>query len=460
MTSAKFISAFAVVSLILMPSLFFGMNDFLVKTGDQTLQGELNLELLSSQPSWMVAGRHGLIESKKPFILSIFDRGIDNSLGRLAQINTEVDARLDKSTKLVAPIRAMFSDIDLTFIVRVILSLFAMLMTFDAVSGEKEQGTLSLVLSNAVPRHKVVLGKILGGFSALSLTLVLPLMIGLLALVFSYPTFLVHMSTDAWIRLGVMVSAYLVFLLVFFSAGLFVSSLCRHSATSFVALLTLWVLFAAIIPQLSLAAAERLLPYESYNVLQTRAFKEIGELHALRLQRFYENQGYGRAIRENRLPQLIADIMDAELDLQQEITDKYERQFRRQQDSQISFSTTLGRALSPTCALSFAVQSLAGTGWDRQREYLSQLREFQKAFRSYIVGAIESIRVDNYWDVFDALYRNKELDVDRRAVTFEFREESLAVVLSRCAWDMATLAIFAALFFAAAFVSFLRYDVR
>jgi hypothetical protein len=60
---------------------------------------------------------------------------------------------------------------DLMFIVKIVLSLFAILFTYDTIVGEKEKGTLKLALSNDVPRDRLILGKAIGGGMPLSIIL-------------------------------------------------------------------------------------------------------------------------------------------------------------------------------------------------------------------------------------------------------------------------------------------------
>ena len=45
------------------------------------------------------------------------------------------------------------SQVDWAFIIGYVLSLIALLFTFDAISGERERGTLRLMLANSIPRH-------------------------------------------------------------------------------------------------------------------------------------------------------------------------------------------------------------------------------------------------------------------------------------------------------------------
>ena len=67
------------------------------------------------------------------------------------------------------PLVLMFPVADLYFVVGVVLSLLAFFMSFDAISGERETGTLKLLLSYSVPRGAIILSKWVGGYLSLAL---------------------------------------------------------------------------------------------------------------------------------------------------------------------------------------------------------------------------------------------------------------------------------------------------
>ncbi len=66
-----------------------------------------------------------------------------------------------------------FTALDWSFIISVVISFVVILFTFDAISGERERGTLALMLSNSVPRGVILLSKFLGAFIAI----VIPMLI-------------------------------------------------------------------------------------------------------------------------------------------------------------------------------------------------------------------------------------------------------------------------------------------
>ena len=92
------------------------------------------------------------------------------------------------------------SQVDWAFIIGYVLSLIAILFTFDAVSGERERGTLRLMLANAIPRHTVLIGKFLGALVSVSIPFILAVLVNLL-LISTANT--VHLTAEAWGRLGI-----------------------------------------------------------------------------------------------------------------------------------------------------------------------------------------------------------------------------------------------------------------
>jgi ABC-type transport system involved in multi-copper enzyme maturation permease subunit len=469
-STLKFVVAFAVVVVLVISGLTLGSRNYLEQRGEVNKQRQLNQKTLESQFDWLNAGWAGVIESKKPYVLTTIDSGIDNSLGRLAYVDTLQDARLDESRNLISPILAVFGEVDITFVVKIILSLFVILLTYDAVSGEKERGTLKLTLANDVPRYKLLLGKIIGGFTVIAISFILPLLIGLAFLMSFYSQVLGDFTSDSWWRLLLIVVVYLLYLAVFFSVGIMVSSLSHRSSTSFVVLLVIWVVFATIVPRISLAASERLRPYESYTALQTKAYKEISEKRAEVIKDFLprfiqvRNRGMMQAFMggsqqqpaSNELSRMMTDFWRGLTDVQREVMDTYDLQYDRQQRAQIDLAESISRYLSPTSAMSFAVENLAGSGWVRQKEYVDQLRKFRNDFMDYIFSESEKVKFESMWDMMD----KQKLDVDIARISFNFQEESLGAIFSRTMGDMAVLIIMSLVFFAASFVAFIRYDVR
>ncbi len=155
------------------------------------------------------------------------------------------------------PLLKIFTSIDLSFVISVILSLFAVLLIFDSFSGEHEQGTMKLLLSSSTGRVHLVIGKFLGAL----LTLAIPLTIGFLEVMILW---ILHpglsLNASAWAGAGLIYFFSLVFLSSFLALALFLSLYAKESSSCLMYLLLGWVVVAILIPQGAEYAAEFLRP--------------------------------------------------------------------------------------------------------------------------------------------------------------------------------------------------------
>ena len=75
------------------------------------------------------------------------------------------------------------SKVDWAFVIGYVLSLIALLFTFDGISSEREHGTLRLMFANPIPRHTVLIGKFLGSLISISIPFTLAALVNLLIIV-------------------------------------------------------------------------------------------------------------------------------------------------------------------------------------------------------------------------------------------------------------------------------------
>ena len=153
------------------------------------------------------------------------------------------------------------------FIVKIVLSLFAILFTYDAIVGEKEKGTLKLALSNDVPRDRLILGKAIGGYISLLLPLLIPLLLSLLVLLIMPD---ISLGGQDWARLLLIFLMFFLYLSVFFSLGLFVSARTSRSSTSFLVLLFVWVIIVMVIPKAAVITAAQVKPIPSVHEITAK----------------------------------------------------------------------------------------------------------------------------------------------------------------------------------------------
>ena len=181
-TSPKFVFTFLLCAVLILLSVYTGITNYRAEQKEYNAAVALNKKNLESQPSYQALAGLGTKINRPPQVLSAIASGIDEAVGRVATVNIAYDPNLVDSKYESNPVFSVFGALDLTFIVKIVLSLFAILFTYDAIVGEKERGTLKLTLSNRVPRDRLILGKVIGGYISLLIPLIIPLILSLLIL--------------------------------------------------------------------------------------------------------------------------------------------------------------------------------------------------------------------------------------------------------------------------------------
>ncbi len=196
----------------------------------------------------------------KPPPLSLVNEGVGERFGIAAEAPgvfnpVRIFGRSQENFFLLS-----FSGFDLAHVIAIILSLMALILTFDAIAGEREEGTLRLVLSGSLPRDKLIVGEYLGSM----LTLALPLVVSLLIwLIISRFFRVISIDAEGWFRLSFILIASLILLSAFAWLGILISASTKLSSTSIMISLFVWVLMAVVYPDVSSWLATKIKPVET-----------------------------------------------------------------------------------------------------------------------------------------------------------------------------------------------------
>jgi ABC-type transport system involved in multi-copper enzyme maturation permease subunit len=185
---------------------------------------------------------------RPPEPLSILNHGLEGRVGTDFGVSVDTENTEATGENRGNEYLAIFSEVDLTVIVGVILGLLALLFTFDAVCGEREAGVLKLLASYAVPRWKFLLGKYLGSW----LTLMLPTAFACLAsLLVMGLTAHVRFGSQEFVRIGLIFLAYGIYLSLMLLVGLVISSFAQRSSLALVFVTFFWFFFVTVVPNLA-----------------------------------------------------------------------------------------------------------------------------------------------------------------------------------------------------------------
>ena len=335
-------------------------------------------------------------------------------------------------------------------IIGLVLSFVAILFTFDAISGERERGTLQLMLSNSVPRGAILLGKFVAAFLSIGIPFLIAALINLFLL---YTAGGVPLGANEWTRLGIILLIAVFYIAIFVALGLLVSSRITQSSISLMVLLLIWATWVVLTPSTLGSIATGLKPAQtSAEFEQHRSEQRDNLKKEYSYLRQLEFEGPTRSYPPTKGTQRWAEYVKREA----ELSERLNKEHLRDQINQIKFARSLTR-ISPASIVEYAIESLAGTGFSRHLQFLDQVNRFAPQFRAFISET----------DAADAesphIFGVKE-GMSDKPVHFEvipkFQDRaSLSSDFNAAAVDVLLLILFGVVLFAGAYLSFLRVDV-
>ncbi|MFC1525920.1 ABC transporter permease subunit [Candidatus Latescibacterota bacterium] len=265
--------------------------------------------------------------------------------------------------------------VDWTFIVRIALSFLCIVLAYDSISRERQQGALQLCLANPLPRSAFVAGRFLAHLAVLLLTLVVAALVSLLVLALGGT---VHVD-------GTILSAALLFLVgstlyisFFLLVTMAVSALVRDSGTALVAMILLWALLIVMIPQssylLSVHSDDYVGRWEdtAWSSMDATWDRLAQEGLIMRPRELAATDGYAV---EKQVARAIDEAEKEQWRANRETYERIVRQYR------MAWYINL---LSPGYAFQYATESFLGTGIIRYEDLLSQLWQYRQSLRDFL----------------------------------------------------------------------------
>jgi ABC-type transport system involved in multi-copper enzyme maturation permease subunit len=348
----------------------------------------------------------------------------------------------------------------LAFIISLILSFIALVFTYSSICGEKEAGTLRLMLAGSVPRYKVVAAKYLG----VMFTIGIPLCVGLLVnLVIVISSNAISTSPFDWLKILTIILLSFLYLSIFVLLGLFISSRTAHSANCMTVLLLVWVGLVILIPSFGKIISDA----SGKTPTQAELDRRLAEVKKQSLDdacsgKFGKNAGVFSSKHPERCnPPATARWKNAETNAENQV---FEGHLNKMMAPAI-----IGRRftrISPTVLFQCGCEIIVGTGLVRFNGLYQQVKEYKGNLREYIRSKdsedndslhliCASTQAVRDWKTMS----HKPVDFST-VPKFQERDLALGESLQLAIWDIGLLVLFNLVFFAAAFVSFLRYDVR
>jgi ABC-2 type transport system permease protein len=375
---------------------------------DSVFVGAWNAPRVSPPPSPLTV----LAVGQSDLVPSSYKLGLD---GRL-----EWQARGRVAQQLEHPLLLKASRFDLAFVMLYLYPLIILAISANMITGEKETGTLNLLLSQPVRLGVLVFGKV-GIRALLVLTFTVGISFGAFTIVGIAGEGGAVARVCAW---SIAVVAYGAF---WFGLCVVVNAFARSQAASALMLAVAWLAFLVIIPSAINAVATALYPVppRSEFLNASRAAEDSARtkrkaLVAAFLQQRPDIAAYGWTVETLGIgyplvPEAMPEAIEANeaLSMLQPVIARFEGQLAAQQ----RFVSSVG-FLSPAVLMQSILYDLAGTGRARHEHFLRQLNAFNETWNAF----------------FDIKPFRREMvnaaDYDRLP-RFHFREELVTDVLRR-----------------------------
>lgn len=363
----------------------------------------------------------------RPLPLHIIARGTGDIMARPVSAMRQLEASFNikynvgQERRQKELIFSLVDNVDPLFVIRLLLPILAMLLSYDFICGERQRRTLTQILSNPVMRRTMMTAKMLSGAITLLLVVVITSLVVLITL---WLMGIQLPDADFW-RLGVIVGAVYLYALFFLILGAFVSALTRSTDISILVCLALWCLFVLVSPGAVASIAEALSP--------------VPPAHQI----YAEKLGIERNMRGG-------DALEGSKESMREINKQalerisgVDADFFNSVSSQQSLAQSIG-LLSPSLSFDHIVTTFAAGSIEEEHELLRQMRAY---FR----------KVAQFDDVERDLFTRTKPD---ELPVFEYKPLTAGRLISLTIGQWAAIFLFALVLLLLSYLQFNRYDVR
>lgn len=459
--SLKFVISFSVCAVLILISFYVGATNYKINLEKYEAAKVENTRQMEGLTNWYSIQQHRVFLPPNP--LGTLVSGVSNDIGRTIEVNHRGELIPQDSKFNEEPIYAVFRFMDLNFIFGVVISLFAILLGYDAICGEKEHGTLRLSFANSIPRATYIVGKLIGSFLTLTCSLILAILTGCLLL----PLMGITLSGDDWVRLLLIIGTGLLYFGVFLTLSVFISSLCQKSSSAFLMLLVIWVLSVLIVPRASVLLAGRAVDVPSVDELAAQkssfAKQTWNEFNA-------SLNGYDTGPLDDMETVMGAfhkfmDSLSTERDdIINAYVDRLNETRRNKMMEQEKLAFAISR-ISPSAALSLSLANLAGTSSIMKDRFIQSAVDYRQTYNKFInekAGMVVAGGRMVIVKIGDDAEDEEEAEPINPAELPEYVYDPIPLneTISAAVVDIGILSLFNIIFFVGAFVSFLKYDVR
>jgi ABC-2 type transport system permease protein len=318
--------------------------------------------------------------------------------------------------------------------------LLILAVSFDLTAGERERGTLRMVLAQAVPLSSLVAAKA----TVRAIVVAVPPIVAVAATLAAAGG---PIDRGALVRAGLWLIAVIAYGLCWFGVSLIVNARGRTSSANALALAGVWLLLVVVAPTTVNLAASVLAPVPSrveFAIATRVATRDAVADGSRVLGHFLEDHPTASNVGRGGMQQyaLLQAARDADVERRlRPVLDRYQTAL----DAQRALVARL-RFLSPAMLMQMTLLDIAGVADERHRHFVGQVEAFQHSWQAYFsprVLAVSALGDDEY----------------ARLPAFRYQEEPVARVVTRVWTSLAVLACMGLALSGLGALAYRRYSV-
>jgi len=213
----------------------------------------------------------GTFAFRESSLLGIFDYGLESFTGNAVFLEAHQQNSVNFSEATFSTGTLRFGELSLALLLQLVLPLIVFFIGFSSVVGDRQNGTLKILLSQGATWKDILFGKTFGLFGIAMLFFIPILLIIVVA-----PLALGNQANDFhWLRILLLGLSYLIFLYISSVLTIVISASSRNSKSALLRLLGIWLLFVVLLPKSAQAMGNYWFPTPTKLAFQSAIEKEV-----------------------------------------------------------------------------------------------------------------------------------------------------------------------------------------
>lgn len=337
------------------------------------------------------------------------------------------------------------------------ISFLCLMLSYNAFSGEKETGTLKLMLVNNISRSKIIMGKYLSLLTGITIPFLLGLLITVLALLL-----LPNIQPDAnlYLKLALFLIVFILFISLNIFIGFFISLLSKKSSVSLIYGITVWILFLVILPSSSWIMGRNKVQIENRATLNQNIKQQVNEVvHGNKNKYTYA----WRSSWATKPPNEFAIKRVNAFNKEDEIRNSLQRDYIKRQFAQVDYSNRVSM-LSPYSVFRLCSEKITDSGINKTKKLYNDAMNYARIFRDFMkdfdANDKESFHLISRDNTTARLFCSRKEVNAGNIPRFIPSSTSLANLINYIKVEFIILFLWCTILFWGVFVLFIKYDVR